>query len=98
MFVTKCFRKDKTTGQVIQPTELTDEGLVVLHSIKLAKDCKVQILAEGIDVNDALVYEFLRELGVELFQGWFFSMALPLEALIKDDWKKKALQAISKQN
>lgn len=69
--------------------------LIVLNAIKLAKDMKMVILAEGVETNEQL--EFLRDNGCDMMQGYLFSKPIAPELftqLLIDD---KILSLPSKQ-
>ena len=64
---------------------------VLKNVIKMAKDLGMKTLTEGVETQEA--YDFLRENGCEMLQGYLFSKPVPrkeIEALI--DSKKLVLQ------
>ena len=58
-----------------------DSEAIVRAIITMAKALDIGIIAEGIETREQL--EFLKNLGVEHAQGFFFSKPLPLENAIK---------------
>ena len=50
------------------------------HTIAMIKDLEMSALAEGVETERHL--EFLKEIGVEYLQGYYFSHPLPVVDLI----------------
>jgi EAL domain-containing protein (putative c-di-GMP-specific phosphodiesterase class I) len=64
---------------------------IVAHLVRLAADLGVAVIAEGIET--AGEYEVLRDLGVTLFQGYFFAKP-SFEALAEVRWpNQRAIRA-----
>jgi sensor c-di-GMP phosphodiesterase-like protein len=53
---------------------------VVLHIIQLAQALGIRTIAEGVEAREQV--EFLRLLGVQYAQGWFYSRALEFDEFI----------------
>lgn len=63
----------------------TDKGkIVVNHTIDMAKDLNLQVIAEGVETKEHL--EFLKQSRCDIAQGFFFSKPLPLEEFNKLDF------------
>lgn len=60
----------------------SDKGkIVVNHTIDMAKDLNLQVIAEGVETKEHL--EFLKNSRCDIAQGFFFSKPLPLEEFNK---------------
>lgn len=57
-----------------------DSALVVKNMVNLAGKFHCHIIAEGVEDNTQL--QVLRELGIDLFQGYYFSRAVPVSDYI----------------
>ena len=55
------------------------DALLVQTIIKIAHQFRLDIVAEGVEVDSQL--EFLRNEGCDIYQGYFFSEPLPLDQL-----------------
>ncbi len=53
---------------------------VVLHVIELAKELKLEIVAEGVETE--FQAQFLRKLGIQYAQGWLYGKPMPLHEVI----------------
>lgn len=73
-FVTNC-NSDRKRRAVIQSI------------IELAHQFEASVIAEGVETGDE--FSWLLDHGVRLFQGYYFSRPLPVEAWIDDGWKKQ---------
>lgn len=51
-------------------------ALIIKNIINLAKDLKLKVVAEGVETKEEL--EFLKELGCEIIQGYYFSKPITL--------------------
>lgn len=56
-------------------------GLIVKNMINLARKFGCQIIAEGVEDNIQL--QILRDLGIDIIQGYFFSRSLPVDDYIQ---------------
>lgn len=53
---------------------------IVRSIISLCRQLNAHVVAEGVETKEQI--EILEELGCDLFQGWYFSRALPLQDFI----------------
>jgi len=60
-------------------TRSTEDASIVRAVISLAHSLKLKVIAEGVESGDQL--EFLRELGCDQYQGYYFSPPLSAEEL-----------------
>lgn len=73
---------DKVFVDAIGTDSVTSE--VILHIIEMARALKMTLIGEGVETPEQA--NFLRDHGVLYAQGWLFSMALPLDDLLRGDW------------
>lgn len=66
---------------IIDVTERSDSRAIVSTIVFLAQSLKLSTVAEGIEKKEEL--EFLRELGCNQYQGFYFSRPVPGSELIK---------------
>jgi len=65
-----------------QDIKSTDDEAVIIHTIiGMAKNLGLRVVAEGVETDAQ--FEFLKNAGCHVFQGYLFSKPLPLEALKK---------------
>jgi diguanylate cyclase (GGDEF)-like protein len=62
-----------------------DARAVIAAAVSLGKSLNLQVVAEGVESREQL--EALLEMGCDLFQGYYFSRALPLPQAL--EWLKK---------
>lgn len=55
---------------------------IVAHIISMSKSLKAVVVAEYVETEE--IFEKLKELGCDLYQGWYFSKAIPLEEYINN--------------
>ena len=58
--------------------------IVVNHTIDMAKDLNLQVVAEGVETKEHV--EFLRNSNCDIAQGFYFSKPMPLEEFNKLDF------------
>ena len=56
-----------------------DDGTIAKMICNLAKTLKMQVVAEGVETQAQ--YEFMKSIGVEIIQGYYFGKAMPAEEL-----------------
>lgn len=60
----------------------TDKGkIVVNHTISMAKDLQLQVIAEGVETKEHV--DFLKKSDCDVAQGFFFAKPMPLEEFNK---------------
>jgi EAL domain-containing protein (putative c-di-GMP-specific phosphodiesterase class I) len=65
-------------------------------SATLAKQLKMHIVAEG--VEDRADWNFVRQSGCDVAQGFFIAKPMPAEQLAEwiEDWEERVLSVVSK--
>ncbi len=78
-FQPKYIKIDKVFTSNIETNAAS--ALIVKNMINLARKFDCQIIAEG--VEDRIQLQLLRGLGIDIFQGYYFSRPLPVEDYIQ---------------
>lgn len=52
---------------------------IITSIVRMAKELNISTLAEGVETEEQ--YQFLREIGCEMMQGFYFSRPMPMEDL-----------------
>jgi len=71
----------KLDKSLIDEIETKKGYLICKHTINLCKEIGIEIVAEGVETKKQL--EILKNLGVDLIQGYIFAPALPLEKAVQ---------------
>jgi len=72
-FPVSCFKIDKSFVDNV-PGSLPDEA-IIRTIVALGKSLRVNVLAEGVETQAQL--EFLKSVGVDVIQGFYFDRPLP---------------------
>ena len=74
----------------LRKTENQNRAKVILnYTIDMAHELGMGVITEGVETKEQL--EFLKELGCEMFQGYYFDMPMPVdefEKKFKEKYKK----------
>lgn len=70
----------KIDRSFVQPLSAGTPCPVTDHTIAMARQLKLLLVAEGIESDEQLQY--LRQRGVQYGQGWLFGQAMPLDAFL----------------
>jgi diguanylate cyclase len=70
-----------------------DDAAIVTAIVAMAKSLQLEVVAEGVESSEQL--EFLRRLGCEIVQGYYFSKPLPFEEFrqLLANWKPETAAA-----
>ncbi len=69
-------------------SNFTDKAKIIIADlIRMVKSLGIQTLAEGVETKEE--YDFLRSVGCEKVQGWYFGKPEPYEDLMKHMGEKK---------
>lgn len=60
------------------------EKIIISNIIHMAKELEIQVISEGIETSEHV--RFLREIGCDMAQGYFYARPVPLEALEEKLW------------
>lgn len=55
--------------------------IVVSHTISMAKDLQLQVVAEGVETGDHV--DFLKKSHCDIAQGYYFAKPMPLDEFVK---------------
>lgn len=69
----------KLDGEFFRGTENGDRSkTVIMDTIRMAKNLKMDIVAEGIETKDQV--DFLSEIGCDYIQGYYYARPMPVDA------------------
>jgi EAL domain-containing protein (putative c-di-GMP-specific phosphodiesterase class I) len=87
--VLKDFDFDEIKIDMSFLTNFNDKSKEIIKSVvRMAKLIGIQTLAEGVETKEQ--YEFLKDIGCEKIQGYYFGRPMP-QALLREHFRKKGI-------
>lgn len=76
------FTQVKIDMHFVQNAEICKTSRVIVeNTIQMAKKLKINVVAEGVEKYQT--YDWLREVGCDVAQGWFIAKAMPPRSLLR---------------